>query len=418
MVRGLLKVTLVTTAILPVAGCMTSGTNLHGDFACRAPGGTCAPMSTIDARAIAGLGAVTHAAGEFADPAIPSEGRVITASVGGLMPGRTSDRVLRVVFPAHIDPGGIYHEESAVHAVVERGGWTDTLTGGVRRVPSAVATAVTLNSSKADDLQTSKLATLDEIIAARGAMPVQPRAAAVGSVPLPERAGNGPPRPQRSTMAIDLREAAGAASALPVARLDPNFDTPDVAPVIAVAADQTGSCTGSRNIRWHGRANHRPVLRPCPAPASVTVAAQNAAAVNAEGSERSLNLARLGEASQPPATPTFAKANASAAAIMGPPNSAGTATAAAPSHSAPAVAGAAAPVSRFAPTGDAQLAAGRVRAGAAPLIAATASQGRDAARAQNVQPGQMFAPAGAPSLAPSLAPSTPPGSPSGQAPRQ
>ena len=156
--KHLLRLALIGSA-LPLAGCMTTGTNMHGDFACRAPNGTCAPMSSIDAKAVSGLGAGTQPVGGIADPTVPREGRVVTASADGSPPGRTSDRVLRVVFPAHIDASGIYHDESTAHAVVEHGGWTDGLTGGTRRTMS-VETAVAVQPGKADALQTGKLATL------------------------------------------------------------------------------------------------------------------------------------------------------------------------------------------------------------------------------------------------------------------
>ena len=123
-----LKLILIGGALLPLAGCMTAGTNMHGDFACRAPNGTCAPMSTIDARAVASMGAGVRPVGDTMMPGIPGGGRVVIASADGTPPGRTSDRVLRVVFPAHIDAAGIYHDEATAHAVVERAGldrWPD-----------------------------------------------------------------------------------------------------------------------------------------------------------------------------------------------------------------------------------------------------------------------------------------------------
>ena len=45
------RVVLAGIGALPLAGCLTSGTNMHGNFDCRAPGGTCAPMTRIDAAA-------------------------------------------------------------------------------------------------------------------------------------------------------------------------------------------------------------------------------------------------------------------------------------------------------------------------------------------------------------------------------
>ena len=96
--RSLFSLALFVTATMPFAGCMTSGTNIHGDFTCRAPNGTCAPMSVIDDKAVAGIGSGTQPIGGIVDPAFPREGRAVIASADGSPPGRTSDHVLRVGF--------------------------------------------------------------------------------------------------------------------------------------------------------------------------------------------------------------------------------------------------------------------------------------------------------------------------------
>ena len=396
MSRALLKFLAATTVMVPLAGCMTSGTNMHGDFACRAPNGTCAPMSTIDAKAVAGMGALTQPIGGIVDPALPREGRVVTASDRS-PPARSSDRVLRVVFPAHIDPSGIYHDESTAHAVVERGGWTDGMTGGVRRSSATVASAAMMQQPKPDDLQTGKLATLDEVIAARAAIAGQvPTARLPGP---PERAAGVAPIALRVPFAIGLREAAAAASAQPVAGLDPNFDTPDVTSAAAAGDDAQGTCTVYRKVRWHGHNYRRPFQRPCPVVATVAAGVPVAAGPGVTVTTRSLNLARLDPASLSPevaAAPSIsAKASVASPTFVGPRNPVdATATSAAPS-----VVGALAPGARYAPTEDRQLAAARVRSMAAPLIAETARRGRDEARAQDVNLGGMFARAGAPSTA-------------------
>jgi len=261
------KVLLISGAALPLAGCMTAGTNMHGDFACRAPGGTCAPMSTIDARAVATMGAGVRPVGDTTMPGIPGRGRVVTASADGTPPVRTSDRVLRVVFPAHIDASGIYHDEASAHAVVEHSGWTDGLTGGARiaqAVASVVAAGPAHGDTAADGLG-SKLATINEIIAARAAHGM----ASSGPAPqtgLADRAAPAVLKPGalRSVTPIDLREAAAAATALPVAGLDPNYDTPDVRAIVADDARQgAGLCVGYRTIRWHGRLHRKSYSRPC-----------------------------------------------------------------------------------------------------------------------------------------------------------
>ena len=301
-------------AALPLAGCMTTGTNMHNDFACRAPNGTCAPMSAIDAKAVAGLGAGTQPVGGIADPAMPREGRVVTASSDGSPPARTSDRVLRVVFPAHIDASGIYHDESTAHAVVEHGGWTDGLTGGPRQT-AGVETASVVQPVKADGLQTSRLATLDEVIAAQAAQTpkanVDTTTSAAAFTPTSASPAMTATSPRsalmRSPNTIDLREVAAAASAQPVAGLDPNFDTPDVTAVLEAAPPAAGGCTDYRPVWWHGHAYRR--LRPVPCPVKTAAASPAIDTAVVPGSTRALNLAHA-----PAAAPT-AQPSSSAPAV-------------------------------------------------------------------------------------------------------
>ena len=75
------------------SGCATFGTNVEGDFTCRAPKGDCAPTHVIDAKATNTLpsGTTPHAETR------PRSG-VVDADTT-----RTAERTLRVVFPAHVD---------------------------------------------------------------------------------------------------------------------------------------------------------------------------------------------------------------------------------------------------------------------------------------------------------------------------
>jgi len=65
-------------------------------------------------------------AGPYVEP--PSEGRGYQKASS---PVRTRERVLRIVFHAQIDASGRLHEQTAVHAVVERGEWSEALAGNV-----------------------------------------------------------------------------------------------------------------------------------------------------------------------------------------------------------------------------------------------------------------------------------------------
>ncbi len=97
----------------PLVACATLGTHVKDNFACQAPGGTCAPTSAIDDQALQQLvgdpvGATP--AGPYMAPP-PSRSPVIAARAG-------VDKILRVVFPAYTDRQGRLHEASAIQAVV------------------------------------------------------------------------------------------------------------------------------------------------------------------------------------------------------------------------------------------------------------------------------------------------------------
>lgn len=363
---------------LSLSACMTGG-NIKGDFQCAAPGGTCAPMSTIDAAAIAGLGSFRS----IGEPGIEGQGvpRGIAGPIlaDGTAPARTSDRVLRVVFPAHIDADGVYREQSAAHAVVENGAWAKALGGkpaNQRGVPALRAAGVVPASPTAP----SALATLDEIVAARAAQagrkPLEPgAAAAVATTPTSQV-----PEPVASRFAspISLAEAASGLTAPRVTNLDPrapaeNFDTPDViaarakgatpasssptrrivppsgsavaaqAPVAAPSATavSTAAPYGSRAVRWKGKTYQRPYQNP-QSKASPSVAPEAAQ----RDYTADLNKAALARASQQDAV---------AGKTGGQPD--------------------------YAATDDAAVAQNRVKALAAPVLLGAIESGRDAAKA-------------------------------------
>ena len=361
---------------LSLSACMTGG-NIKGDFQCAAPGGTCAPMSTIDAAAISGIGSFRS----IGEPGI--EGQSVPRGLAGPVladgtaPARTSDRVLRVVFPAHIDADGIYREQSAAHAVVENGAWAEALGGkpaNQRGVPALRAAGVVPASPAAP----SALATLDEIVAARAAQagrkPLEPRAAAA-TTPTPQV-----PEPVASRFAnpMSLAEAASGLSAPRVTNLDPrapaeNFDTPDViaarakdstpafssptrrvmppsgsavaaqTPVAAPSATAVSAAApyGSRTVRWKGKAYQLPYQNP-QSKASASVAPETAQ----RDYTADLNKAALARASQQAAVPGRTSGQ---------------------------------PV--YAATDDAAVAQNRVKAMAAPVLLGAIESGRDAAKA-------------------------------------
>lgn len=125
-----------------MTGCTTLGGNVKGSFTCVAPDGICAPSSVIDDRALALISGqdgdrMITPAGPYMAPL--SEGRGFdTAAV---VP-RSQERVLRIIFPAQIDAAGRLHEQTAVHAVVERGEWQQGLASDtVATTPAQVRAA-------------------------------------------------------------------------------------------------------------------------------------------------------------------------------------------------------------------------------------------------------------------------------------
>ena len=99
------------------SACTTFGTNVAGDFSCRAPKGDCAPAHVIDARATA----------ELAQEASSPELARVRAGVAAGDTGRTAERTLKIVFPAHVDEAGTLHDEAVAWAVVENPRWAAEL---------------------------------------------------------------------------------------------------------------------------------------------------------------------------------------------------------------------------------------------------------------------------------------------------
>jgi len=138
------------TSLVTLSSCTTFGGNVRGSFSCAAPDGICAPSATIDDRALA---LISGAEGE--DSPIPAGGRETPARAKGLRtaglvpvraapadPGRSQEKVLRIVFQPYIDSRGRLHEAGAVHAVVASGDWqagpAAVLGGGSPSAPLAM----------------------------------------------------------------------------------------------------------------------------------------------------------------------------------------------------------------------------------------------------------------------------------------
>lgn len=163
-----------------VSGCTTLDGNVKGSFNCTAPDGICAPSSFIDDRALAMISGedgdrLITPAGPYSAPR--AEGRSFqTAAVA---PARSQERVLRIVFPAQIDGAGRLHEQTAVHAVVERGDWQQAL------ADNAVATTpAQVRAATGGDTLLAAIDRVDQPVFADGdvaADPDMPSAAAVAA---------------------------------------------------------------------------------------------------------------------------------------------------------------------------------------------------------------------------------------------
>lgn len=137
------RVAAIGGGLLFLAGCTTLGTNINGKFNCGPAGeGACSPATVIDDRALAEItgDAGYVPTGPYRAPARemqPGTAALAAAPQTVIVPGQ--QKVLRIVFPAHVDRAGRYHETSVVKAVVDNGQW-------IAASPSnAVAMAPSLN---------------------------------------------------------------------------------------------------------------------------------------------------------------------------------------------------------------------------------------------------------------------------------
>jgi conjugal transfer pilus assembly protein TraV len=104
------------------SGCTTIGGSIRGDFACRAPKGDCAPMSAIDARAVAHMADADNPSAGLA--MVPAARVPSVSSANASVALRTGERTLTILLPAHVDGDGVLHDAATVHAVVETPRWT------------------------------------------------------------------------------------------------------------------------------------------------------------------------------------------------------------------------------------------------------------------------------------------------------
>lgn len=102
---------------LTASACATFGTNVEGSFQCRAPKGDCAPSHILDARATSDMTAEKN----------PQHAMRPAIAVAAGDQARTSERTLRIVFPARVDEAGTLHDEAVAWAVIENPRWAAEL---------------------------------------------------------------------------------------------------------------------------------------------------------------------------------------------------------------------------------------------------------------------------------------------------
>ena len=94
-----------------LSGCASLGTNVSGNFDCKAPTGTCAPTSVIDGQATA-MSEILTAPENDRKPALSDA-------------ARSGERILKVIFPAFADASGNLHDARSVHVIVDAPRWSE-----------------------------------------------------------------------------------------------------------------------------------------------------------------------------------------------------------------------------------------------------------------------------------------------------
>lgn len=117
-------------AVLLLSSCAMLRDNVKGSFACQAPQGSCAPSSIIDDAALQAIasvdavmisgGMIDRGRGGRAPAEVPAWSASKVRRTAGIQPTRPpqTSRVLRIVFPAHVDRYGRLHEAAVVQVAL------------------------------------------------------------------------------------------------------------------------------------------------------------------------------------------------------------------------------------------------------------------------------------------------------------
>ena len=231
--RRVLGAGAVLAATASLGACTSLGGNIQGNFSCRAPDGICAPTSTIDDAALALIGgdeSVTPA-GPYSAPSTEAPRLIRTAANE---PVRSGEKVLRIVFPSHIDRAGRYRETTAIHAVVERAVWTTASAS-----PAPRMSAVTL-PEPSQQFADSTIRSLGELASAAPEVRFPDPVASidVGSAVRPDPAAvtgqaalAADAKPVRLSRMSSRRQVRAGLAASPAAGASPANASPTMAPV-------------------------------------------------------------------------------------------------------------------------------------------------------------------------------------------
>jgi conjugal transfer pilus assembly protein TraV len=99
-----------------LSACASLSANIDSDFSCRAPKGRCAPTSAIDAEALEANDG--QQIGNALRPTV-THGVLPSAKAAA----RTTENILKIVLPAHVDRAGYLRDEAAVYVVITKPRW-------------------------------------------------------------------------------------------------------------------------------------------------------------------------------------------------------------------------------------------------------------------------------------------------------
>ena len=136
MTRAHFPLGFLALSCVSLASCASLGSNISGSFDCKAPGGSCAPTSQIDAAANAPM----------LDQSQPSGRRNL---ISAAQTARTGERVLKIVFPGFVDASGNLHEARSVHVVARSPDWAATLAGGDTDIARQMARDISSGAKQA-----------------------------------------------------------------------------------------------------------------------------------------------------------------------------------------------------------------------------------------------------------------------------